>query len=403
MRAFSLVVLGSLLIASASSCASPSDSTDGESADVVSSRLSVVKVFEVESVRALIPAYGRPFTFDDDTMYFTFGSELYKVPVSKIAETSTRYTVVRRDTFVTYVDAQDGTLFSIERDHDVWSSAPPPDPASWKGYLHVSTDKGKTFTAIDGGLKSCVSFEGTEYCTPLTSGVMARKIGDTIYYSAGNYPNLFATKDQGRTWHTVMGEKADQAAMSAVFDIDGSRLLMTADVNDTGAFKRFALARNRLRLATPGGTDVVPNLGYRQGYFFARRDNQKRTFVGMEGGVVRSDDRGNDWRFVFEKETFITSLAFLGDTRVLVAGNPKTGGTPTMALSNDEGTTWTDVTSKLETAIRALEPRVPFDEVAVRGLRRAPNGKVYMIYVVKPAEGSRRKNKGVLAEITVGR
>ena len=402
MRAFAFVILGSLVAASTVGCSSNDLAQQNESEIAAAPRLSAVKLFEVEPVRALLPSYGRPLAFDDDTMYFTFGAELYRAPLSTIDDVRTRHSVVRGDSLVTYVDVQDGVLFTIEREYDVWDpNAVQPDPAQWKGYLHVSSDKGKTFEAIDRDLKSCISFDGVDYCSPLASGVMARKVGDTIYYSAGNYPNLFATKDRGRTWHTVLGEKSDRSAMAATFDIDGARLLVTADVNDDGHFEKYTLTADRLHVVSARGADVVPGLGYRQGYFFARRAGEKRTFVGMEGGVVRSDAQGDQWRFVMEKETFITSLAFLDDKRVVVAGNPKTGGTPTMALSGDDGTTWSDVTPKLEAAIRAIDPRVSFRDVAVRGLGRAPNGKVYMVYTVTPPAGSRSKKRGVLAELII--
>jgi hypothetical protein len=101
---------------------------------------------------------------------------------------------------------------------------------------------------------------------------------------------------------------------------------------------------------------TLPKLENRNVQFIESVPGTQRVFAGVEGGLLRSEDGGQSFRFVIEQPVegnknypYIRSfLALSGkpDT-IVVGGFDKATALPYLAWSADGGAKWTDISSLL--------------------------------------------------------
>lgn len=130
----------------------------------------------------------------------------------------------------------------------------------------------------------------------------------------------------------------------------------------------------------------MPELDNRNVQFItsvANGNNPLRVFIGVEGGLLRSDDGGQAFKFVIKKVQadnsypYITAFLSLANqpNRVVVAGFDKATGKPYLAWSDNAGDSWTDISSLLPGYQRAANSEAT---AQVTGLAEDAQGRILL-------------------------
>lgn len=389
-----------LLIAAVLSCTPRTINNDSESKErlLIESEVQLKSHFRQKNISSLLPTHNHSMIFSPNEMYFSLGEGLYVMPVNQLQTSQWKPTKIRPGREFYGVHYLDGMLFVIDS----------PSPRTEDGkdnFLHVSVDNGKSFTALDEQLRETFTSDGITYTTPLEPSREILVSGNKIYYSAGNYPNIFVSTNVGKSWQQIVGTMTNNTSYQATMLQTPDGIISSADVNDMGRFNLFELSRDGLKLKNPQNDDglpMIPTIGYRQAYIFKKLPGSSDYLVGMEEGLVRGN--GRNWKFVLENiDSLIVNIAPLPDGKtILVSGNAKHSTPPPyLGISRDGGTTWKDISSDLKGAFSQLEPTASFGNVKVRGMEVGPDGKIYIAYIVGREDDVFRTGMGGIAELVL--
>lgn len=215
--------------------------------------------------------------------------------------------------------------------------------------LCVLDRNGASFTPRDQGLRSCAG----QYCASLWMDDL-KAVGNRLYSNAGAGLNLLTSSDQGATWGVVMGAFDAMICTHQSFHIVGTRLLAGGECPlDIAYLRAYQLSADGARLASETPLAIqVPELENRNLQFIESMPDTQRVFVGVEGGLLRSDDGGQSFKFVIKHPLeggktypYIGTILFPANrpNTVLVAGFDKANGKPYLAWSADGGDKWSDL------------------------------------------------------------
>jgi hypothetical protein len=223
--------------------------------------------------------------------------------------------------------------------------------------LLKSTDQGKTFIPLDAGLEDC--FGG--YCRFLAANQIDFLPNGKILLSAGG--TLLLTEDGGTTWKVlygvlsngrpttqtcpiVFGRKDQHVVIGGECPLD-SGYVAIGDLKPD--FSEWLNPPRRLTFS-----EEIPPLENRNAQFSAAVGDD--WFVGVEGGQLRSCDKGETFRYVLNyplsgAPKYPYAHQFLAPTRYqnvrIIAGFDKANMGPYLAWSNDGGETWRDMSALL--------------------------------------------------------
>lgn len=219
---------------------------------------------------------------------------------------------------------------------------------------------GSGFVPRDEGLKICR--DGS--CITLAPSEI-KQVGKVLYTSAGGGRNVFASNDNGASWHVLTGAFDAMFCYQGTFEVVDGRLLVGGECPlDMAYLESYQLSADGIGLAsaTPAALSV-PDLGNRNVQFI-KALGAKRVFAGVEGGLLRSEDGGRSFKFVIQNPhdgsapypyiRHALALAKQPDT-IVIAGFDKVSGKPYMAWSTDGGGKWTDISSLLPGYARDLD------------------------------------------------
>ncbi len=182
-------------------------------------------------------------------------------------------------------------------------------------------------------------------------------VGTRLYSNAGADLNLLASDDKGVTWRALLGRLEAGVCTHQAFHVMGSKVLVGGECPLDDAFIRAYTLSADGKTVTPAATPLsLPELDNRNVQFItsvANGNNPLRVFIGVEGGLLRSDDGGQAFKFVIKKVQadnsypYITAFLSLANqpNRVVVAGFDKATGKPYLAWSDNAGDSWTDISS----------------------------------------------------------
>jgi hypothetical protein len=215
--------------------------------------------------------------------------------------------------------------------------------------LCVLDSAGTAFTPQDQGLRTCFG----EYCYTLWMDDL-KAIGNRLYSNAGAGENLLVSDDQAASWRVMLGQFDSMVCTHQSFHIVGSRLLVGSECPlDIAYLRAYQLNADGSQLASRAPLAIqVPELENRNIQFIESVPGTQRVFVGVEGGLLRSDDGGQSFKFVIKHPLeggknypYIGSILFPANqpNTVLVAGFDKANGKPFLAWSADSGDKWTDL------------------------------------------------------------
>jgi hypothetical protein len=217
------------------------------------------------------------------------------------------------------------------------------------------------FAVNDRTLHVCYDAAGLS-CSALAISDLQYANG-RLYSNAGGAPNLLLSDDHGNTWHALLGKLEANACYNQSFHILGSRLLVGGECPLDEAYVRaYQLSKDGATLASPDPLPVLlPELENRNIQLITSVPGTQRVFIGVEGGLLRSEDGGLSFKFVIrqpigsaEGYPYVTRLLSPANKPnvIVAAGFDKMTGKAYLAWSPDGGTTWTNLSKLLPGAER---------------------------------------------------
>ncbi|MFC5550836.1 WD40/YVTN/BNR-like repeat-containing protein [Massilia aerilata] len=246
-------------------------------------------------------------------------------------------------------------------------------------------DGSGTFAGRDQPLESCIG----EWCAPLAMDEL-KLAGNRLYTNAGGGPNLFVSDNAAANWRVVLGQFDSMICTHQAFELVGDRLLVGGECPLDSAYLRAYRLGADGRLASNAELPItLPTLENRNVQFIEQVANTQRVFAGVEGGLLRSEDGGQSFKFVIQQpleggKTYPYIRAFLAlsgkpDTMV-VGGFDKANALPYLAWSADGGSTWTDISPLLPGHARAAGDTAMAE---VTSLSQDPQGRVIVTMNLK--------------------
>nr|WP_316640187.1 hypothetical protein [uncultured Roseateles sp.] len=212
---------------------------------------------------------------------------------------------------------------------------------------------GTAWLPQDAGLKVCNS----GYCDTLWASEL-KAVGSRLFSNAGAGPNLLVSDDQGTHWRALLGQMDSMICTHQSFHIVGSRVLVGGECPlDIAYVRAYGLSADGGHLSSPNPLPMqLPELENRNVHFIESVPGTQRVFVGVEGGLLRSDDGGQTFKFVIRQPLsggngypYITALLSPAGkpNRVIAAGFDKAAGKPYLTWSDDGGDRWTELSALL--------------------------------------------------------
>lgn len=257
-----------------------------------------------------------------------------------------------------------------------------------------------TFVAHDAGLKICYG----EFCS-LLSMTDLKQNGNVLYSNAGGAPNLLASNDGGNKWTAVLGQLDAMMCYHQSFEVIGDRVLVGGECPlDMAYVRAYKLRGDGMGLASEQALPVtLPDLENRNVQFIERIGTSQRVFIGVEGGLLRSEDGGQSFKFVIEHPLsggtnypYIGSLLALPDQpdTIVVGGFDKATSKPYLAWSADGGSKWTDISALLP--VHAVNPARE-SAAMVTSIGLDPQGRIIV------TENDEQFAKGSVLLLTLGK
>jgi len=257
-----------------------------------------------------------------------------------------------------------------------------------------------SFMPRDGDLRSCNPY----YCETLSMQDL-KGANNRLYSNAGAGNNLLTSKDKGATWQVIRGSKESQMCYPSKFHVLGDRVLVGGECPLDMAFvEAYRLTGDGGALASEDKLPVsLPEMENRNVQFIESVPNTQTVFVGVEGGLLRSLDNGNSFKFVIHEplsdgKGYPYIGAFLplkGKPDTLVVGGfDKMHGRPYLAWSKDGGATWTDISKMVPGYERTTEDE--YSTPSVAALTQDPDGRIIVV------TNERADGQGRLMQLTLG-
>ncbi len=295
------------------------------------------------------PQGGAALVFDDLYAYIATPNGLYRTAKSITAGSSFEL-IGFQNTAITNLYVHNNTLYVLKQSLETRGTR-----ATDHSFLR-SEDRGATFIPMDAALEYCLG----GYCSFLSPTQAVFK-DNLIFLNAGGGVNLLVSNNNGASWIPLLGSLASQACYDQSFEITGTRALVGGECPlDFAYLKGGTLRPDLLGWASPEQqpTNVItPNLGNRNVQFIKNKSNSPDVYTGVEGGLLKSTDLGQSFRFVIKYSSgnilrsypYIQKILFHSRIpNVIVVGGFDKGPLRRLflAYSKDNGETWTDISSQ---------------------------------------------------------
>jgi hypothetical protein len=215
------------------------------------------------------------------------------------------------------------------------------------------TAQASSFAPRDQGLRACNDL----FCSTLWM-TEVKAVGTRLYTNAGAGENVFTSGDGGATWRVLRGQFDSMVCTHTKLHVIGDRLLVGGECPLDDAFlDAYQLSADGASLASQTKLPVsTPELENRNIQFIESVPNSQRVFVGVEGGLLRSEDNGKSFKFVIHNPVegakaypYVKSFVSLKNSpdTLVIGGFDKHNGKPYLAYSRDAGSNWTDLSALL--------------------------------------------------------
>jgi hypothetical protein len=256
-----------------------------------------------------------------------------------------------------------------------------------------------TFVAKDRDFRICYA----TYCERMEVNDV-KAVGKRWFANGGAGQNVQVSNDQGLSWKPIMGTMDSMSCTHQAFEVVGGRLLTGGECPlDMAYVRAYSMNADNSALASKVAVAIsVPELENRNVHLITTLGKSERVFIGVEGGLLRSDDSGKSYKFVLKQALsggsgypYITELfSPAGKPNVIVAaGFDKAHGLPYLAWSNDNGDKWTDLSSLLPGYKRTVADATG----QVTAIAEDAQGRILVTV------NEEFKKKGRLVELTLGK
>lgn len=260
---------------------------------------------------------------------------------------------------------------------------------------------GTAFVPHDQGLRACYG----QYCYTLWMDEL-KGYGPRLYTNAGAGLNLFVSDNQANSWRVLLGAFDAMTCYHQSFHIVGTRLLVGGECPLDDAFIRaYQLSADGSSLASQEELPVaLPELDNRNIQFIESVAGTQKVFVGVEGGLLRSEDGGRSFTFAIRHPleggtSYPYVQHFLspkGKPAVIVVGGfDKMQAKPYLAWSADGGDTWTNLSALLPGYSRGMGEGGATSQVT--SLVEDPQGRILLTL------NEDETAKGKLIQLTLGK
>lgn len=257
-----------------------------------------------------------------------------------------------------------------------------------------------SFIPRDQDLKVCNEY----FCETLSMQDIKLHNG-RLYSNAGGGNNLLTSKDSGATWQVVRGAKESMMCYSSKFHFIGDRLFVGGECPLDMAFvESYRMNADGSKLASEDKLPMtLPDLENRNVQFIDSVEGTRQVFIGVEGGLLRSEDSGASFKFVIHEPLseakgypYIGAFLALKDkpSTLVIGGFDKMHGRPYLAWSKDGGSTWTDISSMVPGYANKADDE--HGTGSVSAIMQDPQGRIIVV-VNERADG-----QGRLMQLTLG-
>ena len=257
-----------------------------------------------------------------------------------------------------------------------------------------------SFIPRDQDLKVCNEY----FCETLSMQDIKLHNG-RLYSNAGGGSNLLSSKDNGATWQVVRGSKESMMCYSSKFHFIGDRVFVGGECPLDMAFvEAYQLNADGSALASKEKLPItLPEMENRNVQFIDSVPGTQQVFIGVEGGLMRSEDNGRSFKFVIHEPLsdakgypYIGAFLALKDkpSTLVIGGFDKMHGRPYLAWSKDGGSTWTDISTMVPGY--ANQGGDENGAGSVSALMQDPQGRIIVVV------NERADSQGRLMQLTLG-
>ncbi len=288
--------------------------------------------------------------FDDTYAYIATPNGLFRTAKQITAESSFGL-IGFENKAITNLYVHNNVLYVLK-----YSKETPGNQATDHSFLK-SEDHGATFIPMDAALHYCLY----GYCSFLTP-TQAIFRDNLIFLNAGGGQNLLVSNNNGASWIPLSGTLESYVCSSPAFELIGTRVLVGGECPLDFAYLRGGTLRSDLlgwaSLEQRPTNVIAPNLENRNVQFIKNKPNTPDVYAGVEGGLLKSQDTGESFRFVIKyidsvktslKGPYITKILFYSKSpNVIVIGGFDKGPLHQLflAYSKDNGENWLDISNQ---------------------------------------------------------
>ena len=285
---------------------------------------------------------------------------------------------------------------------DIWLMQPwadTPEASDGHSTCTLAPDTA-SFAPRDQDLRTCNPY----FCETLSMQDL-KLANNRLYSNAGAGNNLLTSKDKGNTWQVIRGSKDSQMCYPTKFHVMGDRVLVGGECPLDFAFvEAYRLTKDGGALASEDKLPLtLPEMENRNVQFIEPVPDTQMVFVGVEGGLLRSTDNGNSFKFVIHEPLsggkgypYISAFLPLKGKpgTIVVGGFDKMHGRPYLAWSQDSGASWKDI-SKMVPGYDSKQDD-EYSTPSVSALAQDPDGRIIVVTNV------RADSQGRLMQLTLG-
>jgi hypothetical protein len=216
-----------------------------------------------------------------------------------------------------------------------------------------TTDEFRSFEAADDALVAAGP-DGDYRLSPTQLQID----GDVMFINAGGGRNFLVSHDQAKSWDQLEGAWAAQVCSHGCFLVKERTVWLGGECPlDNAYLMEGILKRDRSGWARAPRSVAPSDLGNRMVQVIEDMPRAGVTFAGVEGGLLRRDLQNGRWEWSMRYEPdrgedypYIKYCVEQQRRGLLLAGgfNKAKDGAPFLALSDDYGISWVDVSGSVE-------------------------------------------------------
>lgn len=342
-------------------------------------KTGLIRVVSSISFRRIFshPNASADLAFDNSFAYLAAPGGLYRTPLPLSSQSSFEL-IGFQDTNIFRLYVHQGSLYILKE-----SVANQGDAATDHSILR-SDDHGSTFVPIDGALQEC----GSGFCEYLAA-TEALFVGRSIIMNAG-YNSLLITDDNGGSWTSLLGGFHRGVCAAQPFELVGRRMIIGGDCPlESGFIESGILTTDMLGWTMVPEAAGTPDMNDRGVWAIRSKPNSTDVYAGVFGGLLKSTDSGQNFRFVFDypiisaSSPFVRTIFFPSHVPNLIVAAGRANSQLFLAYSKDNGETWLDISPAVQPFVGAPDST---GSTSVDFIKEDPNGNIFAGVVYNPTK-----------------